>query len=280
MSVAREEIFGPVASLFESESLEEAVEIINRSPYGNAATIYTSSGKDAREFRSRVRAGNIGINVGVAAPMAYFPFGGMKDSFFGREDAEGDPQDGGHTRGRHDPDRVHDVPFRELHQDIDEPARDDERKERREVREERELVVVHGLAGRVVQSNVQREEKDESERYEDRREDDVFRDVLAPESDEEKDDPREGEDQHDVDGRVRHVAWIREGLETARQEQRGKQNGDDLAADKDGPHRRNRRVLAAHGTTTPGSRVRTPRSRRFSRCTLSRSRLSPSLAHK
>ena len=83
MSVAREEIFGPVASLFESEGLEEAVEMINRSPYGNAATIYTSSGKDAREFRSRVRAGNIGINVGVAAPMAYFPFGGMKDSFFG-----------------------------------------------------------------------------------------------------------------------------------------------------------------------------------------------------
>jgi len=83
MSVAREEIFGPVASLFESEGLEEAVETINRSPYGNAATIYTSSGKDARDFRSRVRAGNIGINVGVAAPMAYFPFGGMKDSFFG-----------------------------------------------------------------------------------------------------------------------------------------------------------------------------------------------------
>src|SRR2546428_533265 len=83
MSVAREEIFGPVASLFESEGLEEAVETINRSPYGNAATIYTSSGKDAREFRSRVRAGTIGINVAAAAPMAYFPFGGMKDSFFG-----------------------------------------------------------------------------------------------------------------------------------------------------------------------------------------------------
>ena len=69
--------------MFESEGLEEAVETINRSPYGNAATIYTSSGKDARDFRSRVRAGNVGINVGVAAPMAYFPFGGMKDSFFG-----------------------------------------------------------------------------------------------------------------------------------------------------------------------------------------------------
>ncbi len=83
MSVARDEIFGPVASLFESDRLDGAIDLVNRSPYGNAATIYTSSGKSAREFRHRVRAGNLGINVGVAAPMAYFPFGGMKDSFFG-----------------------------------------------------------------------------------------------------------------------------------------------------------------------------------------------------
>ena len=83
MSVAKEEIFGPVVSMFESDGLDEVIGMINRSPYGNAASIYTSSGKEAREFRYRVRAGNIGINVGVAAPMAYFPFGGMKNSFFG-----------------------------------------------------------------------------------------------------------------------------------------------------------------------------------------------------
>lgn len=83
MGVAKEEIFGPVVILLESPRLDDAIETINRSPYGNAATIYTSGGKGAREFRHRVRAGNIGINVGVAAPMAYFPFGGMKNSFFG-----------------------------------------------------------------------------------------------------------------------------------------------------------------------------------------------------
>jgi len=83
MTVAQEEIFGPVANLFAVGDLEDAVHLINASPYGNAATIYTSSGKHARDFRYRVRAGNIGINVGVAAPMAYFPFGGMKNSFFG-----------------------------------------------------------------------------------------------------------------------------------------------------------------------------------------------------
>ena len=83
MAVGKEEIFGPVAGFYEMESLDEAIETINRSWYGNAASIYTSSGPAAREFRYRVRAGNVGINVGVAAPMAYFPFGGTKNSFFG-----------------------------------------------------------------------------------------------------------------------------------------------------------------------------------------------------
>src|SRR5437879_3063352 len=83
MSVARQEIFGPVANLLAVDALEEAIDVMNASPYGNAATIYTSSGKHARDFRRGVRAGNVGINVGVAAPMAYFPFGGMKNSFFG-----------------------------------------------------------------------------------------------------------------------------------------------------------------------------------------------------
>ena len=83
MTVAKEEIFGPVASFFTMKSLDDAIEWINKSPYGNAASIYTSSGKAARDFRYRVRAGSIGINLGVAAAMAYFPFGGMKNSFFG-----------------------------------------------------------------------------------------------------------------------------------------------------------------------------------------------------
>ncbi len=83
MTVAKEEIFGPVASFFTMDSFDDAIEWINRSPYGNAASIYTSSGKAARDFRYRVRAGSIGINLGIAAAMAYFPFGGMKNSFFG-----------------------------------------------------------------------------------------------------------------------------------------------------------------------------------------------------
>ncbi len=83
MTVAKDEIFGPVASFFTMDSLDDAIAWINRSPYGNAASIYTSSGKAARDFRYRVRAGSIGINLGIAAAMAYFPFGGMKNSFFG-----------------------------------------------------------------------------------------------------------------------------------------------------------------------------------------------------
>ena len=83
MTIAREEIFGPVASLIRARSLDEAIELISALPFGNAASIFTSSGKAAREFKHRVPCGNVGINVGVAAPMAFFPFGGMKDSFFG-----------------------------------------------------------------------------------------------------------------------------------------------------------------------------------------------------
>jgi malonate-semialdehyde dehydrogenase (acetylating)/methylmalonate-semialdehyde dehydrogenase len=83
MAVAREEIFGPVLVLMKADSFDEAVEMINRSHFGNAASIFTSSGRDAREFKYRVRAGNIGVNIGVAAPSASFPFGGQKDSFFG-----------------------------------------------------------------------------------------------------------------------------------------------------------------------------------------------------
>ncbi|HKP53041.1 MAG TPA: CoA-acylating methylmalonate-semialdehyde dehydrogenase [Chloroflexia bacterium] len=77
------EIFGPVLSLVHADSVDEAIDILARSSYGNAASIFTSSGAAAREFRYRAPAGNIGVNIGVAAPMAYFPFSGWKDSFLG-----------------------------------------------------------------------------------------------------------------------------------------------------------------------------------------------------
>jgi malonate-semialdehyde dehydrogenase (acetylating)/methylmalonate-semialdehyde dehydrogenase len=83
MTIGREEIFGPVASIMRARSLDEAIEMIHSNPYGNAASIFTSSGKWAREFRYRVQCGNIGINIGIVAPMAFFPFSGMKQSFFG-----------------------------------------------------------------------------------------------------------------------------------------------------------------------------------------------------
>jgi malonate-semialdehyde dehydrogenase (acetylating)/methylmalonate-semialdehyde dehydrogenase len=83
MTIANEEIFGPVASIIRVKDLDEAVDVIHANPYGNASSIFTSSGKWAREFRYRVQAGNIGINIGIVAAMAFFPFAGAKDSFFG-----------------------------------------------------------------------------------------------------------------------------------------------------------------------------------------------------
>ncbi len=83
MKAYQQEIFGPVVGVSQVGSLDEAIARINAADYGNAASIFTQSGAAAREFRYRVEAGNIGINVGVAAPMAYFPFSGAKRSFFG-----------------------------------------------------------------------------------------------------------------------------------------------------------------------------------------------------
>lgn len=83
MLVAKEEIFGPVLSIMHADDFDQAVDMINQSRYGNAASIFTSNGRYAREFKYRVNAGNIGVNIGVAAPSASFPFGGQKDSFFG-----------------------------------------------------------------------------------------------------------------------------------------------------------------------------------------------------
>jgi malonate-semialdehyde dehydrogenase (acetylating)/methylmalonate-semialdehyde dehydrogenase len=81
--LSRTEIFGPVLSLVHAATVDEAIDFLNRSPYGNAASIFTNSGAAARKFRYEAPVGNIGINIGVAAPMAYFPFSGWKDSFLG-----------------------------------------------------------------------------------------------------------------------------------------------------------------------------------------------------
>jgi malonate-semialdehyde dehydrogenase (acetylating)/methylmalonate-semialdehyde dehydrogenase len=83
MAVGHEEIFGPVASITPVRSLEEAIAVMHAHPNANATSIFTSSGKAAREFARASSASMVGVNIGVAAPMAYFPFGGAKDSFFG-----------------------------------------------------------------------------------------------------------------------------------------------------------------------------------------------------
>ena len=83
MTIGREEIFGPVASMTPVKSLAHAIEVMHAHPNANATSIFTSSGKAAREFARLSTASMVGVNIGVAAPMAYFPFGGAKDSFFG-----------------------------------------------------------------------------------------------------------------------------------------------------------------------------------------------------
>jgi len=81
--LARTEIFGPVLGLMHLETIEEAIALVNSGQWGNMACLFTSSGAAARQFRYEAEAGNIGINIGVAAPMAFFPFSGWKDSFYG-----------------------------------------------------------------------------------------------------------------------------------------------------------------------------------------------------
>lgn len=87
--VAQTEIFGPVLSLIHANTIDEALAFLSRTKYGNAASIFTSSGASSRKFRYEAPAGNIGVNVGVAAPMAYFPFSGWGESFFGTVHAQG-----------------------------------------------------------------------------------------------------------------------------------------------------------------------------------------------
>ncbi len=88
-ALAETEIFGPVLTLVDVKTVDEGIELLSNSSYGNQASIFTTSGAAARKFRYEVQAGNIGVNIGVAAPMAYFPFSGWKDSFFGVLHAQG-----------------------------------------------------------------------------------------------------------------------------------------------------------------------------------------------
>jgi malonate-semialdehyde dehydrogenase (acetylating)/methylmalonate-semialdehyde dehydrogenase len=89
MTIAKDEIFGPVLSVMRVKTLDEAINLVNSSPFGNATAIFTQSGKSAREYSSRCEVGMVGVNVGVAAPMAFFPFAGWKNSFFGDLHAHG-----------------------------------------------------------------------------------------------------------------------------------------------------------------------------------------------
>jgi malonate-semialdehyde dehydrogenase (acetylating)/methylmalonate-semialdehyde dehydrogenase len=89
MTIAREEIFGPVLSVIHVKDLDEAIDLVNRSAFGNTTSIFTADGKSAREYAARVEVGMVGVNVGVAAPMAFFPFSGWKNSFYGDLHAHG-----------------------------------------------------------------------------------------------------------------------------------------------------------------------------------------------
>lgn len=87
--ISKTEIFGPVLSLMHVNTVDEAIDLVNSGQYGNQASLFTSSGSAARKFRYEVEAGNVGINIGVAAPMAFFPFSGWKESFFGDMHGQG-----------------------------------------------------------------------------------------------------------------------------------------------------------------------------------------------
>ena len=88
-TIAGTEIFGPVLGLIEVSDVDEAIRLVNSGPYGNMACLFTSSGATARRFRHEADVGNIGVNLGVAAPMAFFPFSGWRDSFFGTLHGQG-----------------------------------------------------------------------------------------------------------------------------------------------------------------------------------------------
>jgi malonate-semialdehyde dehydrogenase (acetylating)/methylmalonate-semialdehyde dehydrogenase len=89
MAVAQEEIFGPVLTVVNVATLDEAIDVINSSRFGNGVSIFTESGASVRRFRHEVQVGMVGVNIGVAAPVAFFPFSGWKDSFLGDLHAHG-----------------------------------------------------------------------------------------------------------------------------------------------------------------------------------------------
>ncbi|HEY8678325.1 MAG TPA: CoA-acylating methylmalonate-semialdehyde dehydrogenase [Candidatus Dormibacteraeota bacterium] len=89
MKIWKEELFGPVLSVMRASDIDDALNLLNSSTYGNMASIFTNSGKYAREFKRRAQAGMLGVNIGVAAPMAFLPFTGWKNSFFGDLHATG-----------------------------------------------------------------------------------------------------------------------------------------------------------------------------------------------
>ena len=89
MPIAQEEVFGPVLCVIHAESLDQAIDIVNSSRFGNGTSIFTESGASVRRYRHEVQAGMIGVNIGVAAPVAFFPFSGWKDSFLGDVHAHG-----------------------------------------------------------------------------------------------------------------------------------------------------------------------------------------------
>ena len=100
MSVYTDEIFGPVLSVVRSPGLDEAIELINRNPYANGAAIFTGSGHEARRFQREVEVGMIGINVPIPVPMAFYSFGGWKDSLFGDHHIHGPEGVRFYTRGK------------------------------------------------------------------------------------------------------------------------------------------------------------------------------------
>ncbi len=89
MAIVREEVFGPVLCVVRADTLDQAIEIVNRSRFGNGTSIFTESGAAVRRYRYEVQAGMVGVNIGVAAPVAFFPFSGWKDSFLGDLHAHG-----------------------------------------------------------------------------------------------------------------------------------------------------------------------------------------------
>jgi malonate-semialdehyde dehydrogenase (acetylating)/methylmalonate-semialdehyde dehydrogenase len=88
-AIVAEEVFGPVLTVVRAASLDDAIAIVNRSRFGNGTSIFTESGATVRRYRHEVEAGMIGVNIGVAAPVAFFPFSGWKDSFLGDLHAHG-----------------------------------------------------------------------------------------------------------------------------------------------------------------------------------------------